>query len=181
MLRVFVGLAIPPDIGNHLALMQSGIRFARWVSPANLHMTLRFVGEIDEGLAEDLDDKLAGIRAPSFDLQLRGLDTFGNGRGPRSIFVGAAPCEALDRLAAKVDTAANRAGVPPERRKFKAHVTLARLKEVSGGHVGGFIEAYNTVQVAPFPVREFVLFRSHLLPEGAHYEPLVQYPLQDLG
>jgi 2'-5' RNA ligase len=178
MLRLFVGLALPEDVRQRLALLCSGVPKARWVAPENLHLSLRFVGEVDEILAESIDANLLAVRAPAFDLIVAGVGTFGQGRQTRVLWAGVERQPALDHLAAKVESAVVRAGMGPDTRRFSPHVTLARFRETPPrDRLGAFIQHNEMFRAGPFRVRDFILYRSHLGSEGAHYEPLADYPL----
>ncbi len=178
MLRLFVGLALPEEVRLRLGGLSSGIPGAKWVKPDNLHLSLRFIGEVDGHVAEEINHALAAIRAPGFDLILNGIDTFGKKRQTRVLWAGVEPCEALERLQAKVETALQRASCEPEGRRFSPHITLARFKHPpSAGKLDGFLEHNGFFQADPIPVRGFVLYRSHLGRRGAHYEHLAEYRL----
>ena len=179
MIRLFVGIPIPPRHGEILARRCAGLPDARWVDPANMHLTLRFVGDIGEGAAEDVDASLATVQAPAFELRLAGFDSFGSGRRMRAVWVGFDPSPALRHLREKVESAVVRAGFPPEGRKFTPHVTLARLKGTTSARVRDFIETQDDLALAPFPVRRFTLFESFLGHGGARYRSAVDYPLED--
>lgn len=178
-MRLFIALALPEEVRERLALLEEGLPNARWVAPESRHLTLRFVGEVDGPQAADLDDALSALDLPEFELTLRGLGTFDEGRRLRSLWVGVEPNEALQRLQAKVETAAQRAGLPPERRKFKPHVTLARFRENPAEHrLQHYLAAHGLFRCGPFPVEEFVLFSSLLAHSGAIYSPEAVYPLE---
>lgn len=178
MMRLFVGLALPEEVRERLAGLCSGVPGAKWVKPENLHLSLRFVGEVDEGVAEDMDHALAAIHAPAFDLTLSGVGTFGKGRKARVLWVGVTPSEELEHLQAKVESALVRTGIEPEGRKFSPHITLARFKHPPPDHkLGAFIQHNDAFLAGPIRVSAFTLFQSHLGREGAHYEHLADYSL----
>lgn len=181
MRRLFVAIALPDGVRERLAAVQGGLDGARWVDPENLHLTLRFVGEVDEGVAEDLASALAGLRALAFPLELVGIGHFEKRGRPSALWVGVAPNPALDRLYHRVEAAARRAGLPLEGRKFMPHITLARCRgDVSGSAVARWMAQAMPFQVAPFPVTEVVLFRSTLGHAGPTYNPERIYPLDGL-
>ena len=134
-MRLFVGLTLPSPIRRSLRSLCSGLPGARWVDEANLHMTIRFIGEVDGGSAagEDLDAVLAAVRAPGFELAFDGLGSFASRRRVRAVWAAAEPAPALLRLHDKIELAVVGAGFEPQHRKFKPHVTLARLKKGSPG------------------------------------------------
>ena len=177
-MRLFVAIALPEDVRDRLATLQSGLPGARWVPPENLHLTLRFIGEADGRLARDIDAALAGVSMPSFPVTLARVDRFGSGAKVRSLWAGVEPNEPLRRLQAKVEQALQRTGLAPEGRKFKPHVTLARF---NGGNPGARLYDYLSRQAlfrAPaFEAREFVLYSSFLSQTGAIYRAEAEYPL----
>lgn len=178
-MRLFVGIPLPLDIREGLARLASGLPGARWVRPESLHVTLRFIGEVDEGQAEDVDAALAAIRAPAFPLTVTGIGCFERGRRVHAVWAGVEAGTAIGHLYDKVESAVVRCGLPPERRNFKAHVTLARLRNTPTRRVGEYIQTRQGFAGGSFTADRFTLFRSHLGGEGALYEPLVDYPLED--
>src|SRR5882757_9953916 len=109
MPRLFVGLAIPDDVAQAMALIQSGVPGARWQTREQLHLTLRFIGDVDVRDAAAIDDALAGIDAPAFELAPHGVGEFG-GKHPHALWAGVRPSEALNHLQRKVESALRRAG-----------------------------------------------------------------------
>ena len=180
-MRLFVALALPPDLRATLAAMAIGLPGARWVAAEDLHLTLRFIGEVNPAEAEDLDAALGALHAPVVEVRLGGIGTFGRGRRVHALWVGAERAPALVHLQEKVDRAVARAGFPPEPRKFTPHVTLARLRDVDRGRLEGFVGGHNDRPFPPFVADTVTLFRSHLTRDGAHYEPLADYPLEGAG
>ena len=178
MFRLFVGIMLPPDVRASLSRLCCGLAGAKWVDPDSLHLTLRFIGEVGGGFAEDIDAALQQVDAPAFTLMLTGIDCFESGGKAHTLWTGVGKQPLLSHLRDKVESALVRAGCEPERRKFKPHVTLARLRGGESARLGAFMQQYNNVAVGPFPVDSFTLFRSHLGSERAHYESLVDYPLE---
>jgi 2'-5' RNA ligase len=177
MIRLFVGLPLPDGVIARLQIMCSGLPGAKWVEPANMHITLRFVGEVDEHVAEDIDQFLSGIAAEAFSLELQGLGTFGQGHKARALWAGVNSSANLTHLQAKIESAVVRAGQPAETRKFTPHVTLARFSQAHPVRLQSFVEGNNLFQAGPFSVEEFVLFESRLGRAGPMYIPLAHYEL----
>lgn len=177
MVRCFVAIPLPGEIRERLALLGGGVPGARWVPPENMHLTLRFIGEVDEGCLEDIDMALGRIDVRPFAISLGGVGQFSIGRKPRVIWVGVAPSEALAHLQAKVESAVVRSGVPPEDRKFSPHVTLARLKEAPANRVGRFVQAHGLFAAGPIQIDHFTLFESLPGRDGPQYRSLRHYPL----
>ncbi|HEY9078528.1 RNA 2',3'-cyclic phosphodiesterase [Magnetovibrio sp.] len=178
MVRLFVGIALPESHRHKLASIQNGIKDARWVDTHNLHMTLRFIGDVDESVAEDIAAALDAVRAEPFALTLKNIGTFG--RPPHSLWIGAedSPLGALAHLQSVVESIVVRTGQDPEGRKFSPHVTLARFKKTIGvGRLGAYVEAHAGLALPAFDVTGFTLFESHLSHLGAQYAPYAEYDL----
>ncbi|WP_424812344.1 RNA 2',3'-cyclic phosphodiesterase [Roseococcus sp. YIM B11640] len=176
-MRLFVALDLPADVKDRLAAMAGGIPGVRWIPPSNYHLTLRFIGEVPGYMAEEVDLALAGIRAKPFELRLGGIGTYEKGGKVLSIHAVAERTPGLAHLQTKIETALQRAGLPPERRKFQPHVTLARTDGAPLAKLAGFLQAHNLFRSEPVMVEHFVLFSSRLGKEQAVYTPEVEYAL----
>lgn len=168
MPRLFTGIEIPGAIKQELARLHMPLPGARWVEPAGYHLTLRFAGDIDNRKARDFAEFLGQIEAHAFELRLVGLGAFG-GNDPKSVFAQVEPSEALEQLARAHERAARNAGLEPEKRNFKPHVTLARLKYSDAERVARFLSRYGGFRSAPFTVTQFVLFSSKPQVGGGPY------------
>jgi 2'-5' RNA ligase len=173
VLRLFVGIDLPPPLKLQLSLLAAGLPGAKWVDPGNHHLTLRFIGEVDEGEAADIDTALAQIRAPRFDVTLASVGHF----GLRMLWVGVERNPALQHLHEKIESALGRLGYPPEERRYTPHVTLARLKGMNEGKLTGYLSEHALFRAAPFPVERFSLIASYLTKSGAIYEDQADYDL----
>lgn len=177
MPRLFSGIEIPPELAERLAMLRSGLSGARWIDPENYHMTLRFIGDVDDVTAHEFAGQLARIRSDGFELCLQGLGSFG-GRRPRQIWAGIAPSDALSSLQRAHEMAARAAGLPPEGRNFAPHVTLARLRNGRAAAVAAYLEANGAFRSAPFHVDRFVLLSSRASTGGGPYVIEEAYPLR---
>lgn len=177
-MRLFVGVQLPQDVRDRLARLSSGLPGARWIAPENLHVTLRFIGDADGPLEEDIDTALSSVDAPGFPLTLAGIDQFGRGHMAHTAWVGIAAQPALVHLRDKVESVLVRAGLEPERRKYTPHVTLARLKKTPPRKIADWAAAIGDINIGPFPITSFQLFRSHLGRGPVHYEVLADYALK---
>jgi 2'-5' RNA ligase len=177
-MRLFVALDLPWSLRDRVsALAGSGIAGARWVPPENYHITLRFIGETPGHQAHDIDLALAGLRARGFSLSLSGVGTFAKGGRSTALWVGVERNPQLDHLRAKIETALQRCGLEPERRRFQPHITLARLDNVAEGKLVSFVQAHNLFRTDPLPFEHFTLFSSQLGKEASVYTPEVEYAL----
>jgi 2'-5' RNA ligase len=128
MPRLFTGLAVPPEVADALRACQGGLPGARWIEPGDFHVTLRFLGDVETPVADDVMEALAEMRArPPLTVSLDGLGIFG-GDKPRALYAAVVASPELVDLQAEQERLMRRAGLEPERRKFTPHVTLARLK-----------------------------------------------------
>ena len=177
MIRLFVALALPDSVAQPLLLLQGGVPGARWCEREQLHLTLRFIGEVDGRDASAIDDALATIRAPRFPLELKGVGEFGS-RNPRALWAGVRDDVAVLHLQRKIESALQRVGLPPEERKFSPHVTLARLRNAPRERVITFLAVHALYASAPFEVNNFILFSSKTTPNGSLYRPERSYALE---
>ncbi len=176
-MRLFVALDLPWSLKQRLAMLAGGIPGARWVPTENYHLTLRFIGETQKYRAEEIDAALFALRARGFPLTLAGIGTFAKGGRAVSLWAGVERTAELDHLQNKIETALQRAGLEPERRRFAPHVTLARLDAVAEARLAGFVQAHNLFRAEPVAVEHFTLFSSRLGKEQAVYTPEVEYEL----
>jgi 2'-5' RNA ligase len=177
MIRLFVAVDLPEAVRQRLALVRAPLPDARWIPPENMHLTLRFIGEVPPPLATEIDTLLGRIEAPPFELRLGRLGTFGSRGRVRILWAGIDGGEALAHLQAKIERACMRAGLPPDPRKFHPHVTLARCKDVREALASEFIGTHDGFDVPAIPVDRFVLYSSHTGRAGAIYSQEAVYPL----
>ena len=176
-MRLFVAIPLPEMIRTQLQLLCGGLPGVRWVPPENFHITLRFIGEVDGGVFDDIDASLAGIRAPRFSLALTGVGHFGNGR-IRARWAGVTKEPALQHLHDKVESAVVRAGLPAEGKKYTPHVTLARPKTPPPiNKLQSFLAANALFKTPAFEVSEFALLSSFLGSQSANYRAEREYEL----
>jgi 2'-5' RNA ligase len=176
MPRLFTGLEIPTEVAQWLSLLRGGLPGARWIDPENYHITLRFIGDIDDRLAHEIASLLDGVRRRSFEVRFGNLMSFG-GRKPRAIVVAVEPVQALVELQSELERLMQRLGLEPEGRKFIPHVTLARLRESSSRDVAEYLSTRGPVFGSSFHVSRFVLFSSRSSVGGGPYVVEADYPL----
>ena len=175
MHRLFVAIRPPETIREQLLDLMEGVPDLRWQQEEQLHLTLRFVGEVERPVAEDLAASLERVRFECFALLLDGVGKFEKHRHG-ALWAGVKPKDQLKALNAKVERACQSAGLAAERRAFHPHITLARWKG-RAPRLDRFLEQRGGLVSEPWEVGEFILFESRLGHEGAHYEPLERYPL----
>jgi len=183
MIRLFVALRPPPAIRQSLLDIMEGVPTARWQDEEQLHVTLRFIGEVERPVAEDVAIALSQIVAQTPNVSLAGVGRFEKRGRTDTLWAGVTPHEALAALHRKVDQACVRAGLPPEHRAYLPHITVARLARSAG--VGFAIEdwlaTHAALSSAPFPLPHLVLYQSHLGRDGATYEPVARWALDTGG
>ena len=176
MLRLFVAIRPPIAIRERLLAAMGGVSGARWQSDDQLHLTLRFIGEVDRHSARDIDAALGAVHHPAFEIALAGIGAFDRRGEPVALWAAVAPIEPLKTLHNKIDQAIVRAGLAPERRAFTPHITLARLPR-GAGPVRALLETSGGLVSPPFAVDAFGLFESRPTPDGAVYTRLERYSL----
>jgi len=178
MLRLFVAIDFPEDIRQQLARLCYGLPGARWVEENQLHLTLRFIGEVDGAMFREIKEALADIRRQRFRLALKGVGHFPPRKNPRVLWVGVEKNDSLVLLRNKIESTLVRLGLPGEERKFSPHVTLARFKDQTPlGRLTTYMAGNNLFSTMPFAVNYFHLYSSHLTPKGAQHTREASYPL----
>jgi 2'-5' RNA ligase len=180
MPRLFTAVEIPPEIVQSLSALRGGLPGARWIEPENYHLTLRFIGDIDDAMARDVASALGTVRRTAFTLHLENLQSFG-GRRPRAVVADAAAVPALTELQAEHERLMRRIGLTPESRKYTPHVTLARLRDSTSRQVADYLALRQPFRSAAFTVSRFVLFSSRASVGGGPYVIEAAYPLEALA
>jgi len=176
MHRLFIAIRPPESIRDLLIDAMDDSADFRWLNDEQLHLTLRFAGEVDRPVADDLADALSCIRFDRFQIRIKGVGRFEQ-RNAGALWAGVEPKGELAGLAAKVERACQSAGLEPEHRAFHPHITLARWRGRRTREVETFLERRVTLNSDPFGVDRFILFESRLSRHGAHYEEIVAYAL----
>jgi 2'-5' RNA ligase len=176
MHRLFVAIRPPEPVRDILVDAMDDSPALRWVGDEQLHLTLRFIGEVERPLANDIADALGRIRFPNFDLRVSGVGRFEQRNGG-ALWAGIEPRKPVAELAAKVERACRSAGLKPERRAFHPHITLARWNRRNADAAIEFERRHSDLSSDPFAVERFVLFESRLSRHGAHYEEVAEYRL----
>jgi 2'-5' RNA ligase len=178
MPRLFTGLEIPEDVGATLSSLRGGLPGARWISPENYHVTLRFIGDIDGASANEIAATLFRVNRRPFEASLKEVTAFG-GKKPRAVVAALAPCRPLMELQAELERLLRRFGLEPEGRKFIPHVTLARLRDSSNQDVADYLSLRAYLPKRMFTVDRFVLFSSRNSVGGGPYVIENDYALRD--
>lgn len=173
MPRLFVAIDLPAGIKLALAPLCAGPRRVRWVKPGSFHLTLRFIGEVDDELADRIAAALTSIAAASFSLDLAGVGHFGG----HTLWAGVTDCAELMQLQSEIEGALQRLGLPPETQVYKPHVKLGRLSVRSWGPLHKFLKDRALFHAGPFKVERFSLMAIQLMPGGPMYEHRADYPL----
>lgn len=179
MIRLFVALRLPPAIRQSLLDIMEGVPSARWQDDEQLHVTLRFIGEVERPVAEDVAVALSQVVAPAPTISLAGVGRFEKRGRTDALWAGVTPHDALAALHRKVDQACVRAGLAPEHRAYLPHITVARLARSagSGAAIDHWLADHAGLASAPFPLPHLVLYQSHLGRDGAAYEPVARWAL----
>lgn len=176
MYRLFVAIEIPEEVKRAAAAVARGVPAARWVPPGQLHLTLRFIGEVDEKIFRAVSEALESVSFSPFQLALRGTGVFPNPKRPRVIWIGMERSAPLFALQRRIESAVVSAGIPGEERPFSPHLTLARLREPTPAETERFLRQTASFAAPVFTVREFQLFSSRLAAGGATHTVEGTYP-----
>lgn len=176
MHRLFVAIRPPAQIRHQLLDLMEGVPGARWQDEDQLHLTLRFIGEVGRHQAEDLALALLSVRHPCFPLALAGVGAFERNARPTSLWAGLSPRKPLEALYRKIDQGCQSVGLESEGRAYMPHVTLARLGR-QAGPVWPWLAGAGALSSEEFPVDTFCLFESELHPDGSRYSVIERYPL----
>jgi RNA 2',3'-cyclic 3'-phosphodiesterase len=176
MPRLFTALEVPRTVAVGLSLLKGGLPGARWIEPENFHITLRFVGDIDDRRADDLAEAMDRISAAPFPLSVRGLSVFGS-KNPHSLIACIEPHPALLALYADIERLCQRLGLPADPRRFTPHITIARLKNAKAADAGRYLMERGLVYVPDFTASRFVLMSSRESVGGGPYVIEADYPL----
>ena len=174
MHRLFVALRPPVPVRDLLIDAMHSVPGLRWQDDEQLHLTLRFVGEVERPLAEDLALALGRVRFEPFDLRIAGVGRFERG-GRGALWAGVEPRKPIAALAAKVERACVGVGLEPERRAFHPHITVARWGRSAADSLDPYLARHAALVSEPFEVDAVHLYQSHLGRDGAHYEVVADY------
>lgn len=176
MHRLFVGLRPPPEVRAQLLAAMGGVAGARWQDDDQLHITLRFIGEVERPVAEDIAAVLSTVHAPAGECAIQGVGRFGSKGRTHTLWAGVVPAEPLAHIHRKIDAALIRLGLEPEGRAYTPHITLARLS-VPDIACDRYLADHAGLASAPFALTHMLLFESLLGRTGARYEAVARYPL----
>jgi 2'-5' RNA ligase len=182
-MRVFVAIDLPDHVRRELEALQNALPIGRAVPSENLHLTLSFLGDQHETAVEDAHEALDTIRATAFDVQLVGVGSFGH-HSPQVIFADVARCPELLELEQRITRSLRHAGLEFQKRRFRPHVTLARLPKILSAfeltRVRDYLAEHAAFHGTVFKVMRFQLYQSTLAPGGALHDTLASYPLLDV-
>lgn len=177
MYRLFVAIDPPEEIRQQLSRICFGLPGAKWSDDDQLHITLRFIGEVDGAVFADAYEALAEVSAEPFEVTVKGVGFFPPRQDPKILWAGVEKNDRLKHLRNKIESALVRAGLQSEKRKFTGHITLARLKDTPPAKVATYLREYALFRLDPFPVNEFCLYSSFLSSERALHQVEATFPL----
>ena len=179
MYRLFVAVDIPNEIKHSLAALCTGLPGVRWVNSNQMHLTLSFLGDVEENRFHDCKELLYTIKADQFTLTLKGIGLFLNKKRAQTLWVGLKESDELQNLHRTIDKALIKLGFPVDSRKFHPHITLGRIKKISTERLHSYIDYFSDYESAAFTVNEFILYSSILRPEGPLHKAEERYLLKE--
>jgi 2'-5' RNA ligase len=177
MHRLFVAIRPPEDVRDLLIDAMDDSPALRWVGDEQLHLTLRFIGEVERPVANDIAAALDRVRSSNFQIRISSAGKFEK-RSGGALWAGIEPKTPVVGLAAKVERALQQVGLEPEHRVFLPHITLARWNRRNSDAVEAFLRRNSYLHSDPFDVDRFVLFESKLSRHGPHYEEIAAFALR---
>lgn len=183
-MRLFVAIPLPAELRESLGLLQDvSAGGLNWQDPGQMHLTLRFIGEVDEPVAGEIAGALRTVEFPPFELTFRGTGAFPDEGHPSVIWAGVRPEEPLMRLQEEVEEVCRDVGLDPERRGYVPHVTIGRVKGDPEGPAGeaarAWLRRHRDWEAQKCPVRAFVLFESTLTRNGAVHSARARFKAGD--
>jgi len=176
-MRLFVAILLPQEIKDNISTLRGGIPDARWIAAENAHVTLAFIGEVQGPEMADISLALGRINYPAFDIEIDGVGVFGSSKRPRILWAGVKPQKTLTLLHQKIVTAIESTGAKVDDRRFRPHITLARVHKSPYERVRNYLTDHALFRTATVPVQSFSLCSSHLASTGAIYEEEVSFDL----
>ena len=176
-MRLFIAIELPDELKRALGRLRADIPGARWVPAEQIHLTLAFLGEVEEEIVGLLTFELARIQSPAFKLCFTGVGCFPNRHRPRILWIGLQPEPRLNDLATKVNEVVQACGIPLEKRPFSPHITLARFKVPASRETGIFLDQHQKTDLPHLSAQEFTLFQSKLTSQGAMHTPIRNFNL----
>ena len=177
MPRLFVALDLPQAVKRELTGICSGLPDARWVKEGQVHLTLRFIGEVEEKVLQEIKERFSEIKSPALSIRLAGVGCFSSRSLPRVVWAGLEPVEPLVALHDQVEASLASLGFVTEGQKFSPHVTLARLRNASTERVARYLAANASFVSSNFAVNAVHLYSSVLTSNGALHRIEASYPL----
>jgi len=177
-MRLFTAITIPDDIKAKLEELFIPIEGLKWQQKSQMHLTLRFIGEVDKRMAKTVTDELEKVKVASFLINLSRLGSFPRKGNPKVVWIGVKENSSLNDLHARIELACRDAGLEPDERSFKPHITIARNKGADGEKVRSYIENQTVPDFEPIQVTDFLLFRSELTANGAIHHIEKKFALQ---
>lgn len=176
MPRLYVAIELPDEIVDQIERLCVGLPDVRWIDRDDLHLTLRFIGEVDHPTYEEVGEALADIMGQPFDIRLEGIGHFPPRGEPTALWIGVSPSEQLQALKRRVDRTLAELGVGPDKGRYAPHVTIARVRGIlPENRLGSFLHRLSLYRSEPFPVTGFTLYSSTLRPDGALHVPEATY------
>lgn len=180
MPRLFIALDLPEEVKEGLGRISYGLPGAAWISPEDMHLTVRFIGEVDDFLFRIILEALGGVHEKSFYLDLKGVGHFPKRGDPTVLWTGVPENESLIRLRNRIESLLVKRGVEPETRKFHPHVTLAKIRDPRAPWIGQYLVETALFAMHGIPVQGFSLYSSRLTPGGAIHHQEATYPLEGI-
>ncbi|MEQ8350158.1 MAG: RNA 2',3'-cyclic phosphodiesterase [Leptospiraceae bacterium] len=177
--RTFIALTIPDHVIQRLGGLQTGLPDVRWTPPDQMHITLKFLGEVSDDSLEDLSSLLEEMRFTAPGIRIAGLGYFAQRKSPPVLWAGLEPEDPIQEIHRVIESSTGKLGFAKEKRNYRPHITLGRLRRSNPRRLQEYLELHHLFNTEDFFCQELVLFTSRLTPDGALHEPVVALDLSD--
>ncbi len=175
-MRLFIAIELPEAVKSLLDGLQRNVPSVRWLPPGQIHLTLLFLGEVMEDKLEQISEALSEITVEPFTIQITKTGCFPHARDPRVLWVGLARQPGLEQLHILVRRVVSSCGILLEKRPFRPHITVARVKQPDSCDISSYLNQAICEGISPINVRQFILFQSILTQQGAIHKPIQAFP-----
>jgi 2'-5' RNA ligase len=180
MARLFISIDLPENVRDAISDLYEALTGVRWTNDNQLHLTLRFIGEVDSVTENDIISSLKNVPIEPFTLTVKGTGYFPPRQEPRILWVGISECKELILLQNRIENALSALALKPETRKFHPHISIGRVTDGHRERIAHFINKHNLFNCEPFSVSEFHLYRSYLKKDGAVHIKEVTFSSSEL-
>jgi len=175
--RLFVAIDLPENARFSVQNICTGLKNVKWVTEDQIHLTLRFLGDVQGDVKNDICEALADLESKGFSLKLKGVGYFPPRGNPKVLWAGVEESRQLGKLYKTISAGIESCGIGAEHRKYAPHITLARVKRENPVRIAEFLSLNNGFETDAFEISQYHLYSSFLTEKGAIHEKLATFQL----